>query len=75
MTVTREAFVLPGLFLTVTLLGGFRVDEGKRVALEPGLYRHGYGGVRLEDLVLVTADGCEVLTSYPYQLEIGDLEP
>ena len=42
------------------------------VAVEPGLYRHGYGGVRLEDLVLVTADGCEVLTSYPYDL---DLEP
>jgi hypothetical protein len=33
MTVTREAFVLPGLFLTVTLLGGFRVDEG--IALVP----------------------------------------
>jgi hypothetical protein len=33
MTVTREAFVLPGLFLTVTLLGGFRVDE--RISLVP----------------------------------------
>jgi len=33
MTVTREAFVLPGLFLTVTLLGGFRVDD--RITLVP----------------------------------------
>jgi Xaa-Pro aminopeptidase len=43
--------------------------EGDVIALEPGLYRKGFGGVRLEDLVLVTADGCEVLTSYPYDLE------
>jgi Xaa-Pro aminopeptidase len=45
--------------------------EGDVIALEPGLYRKGYGGVRLEDLVLVTADGCEVLTQYPYDFEIG----
>ncbi len=32
---------------------------GDVVTLEPGLYRHGYGGVRLEDLALVTEDGCE----------------
>ena len=44
--------------------------EGDVIALEPGLYRHGYGGVRLEDLVLVTADGAEVLTSYPYDFEL-----
>ena len=40
------------------------------IALEPGLYRHGYGGVRLEDLVLVTADGAEVLTDYLPELEL-----
>jgi Xaa-Pro aminopeptidase len=44
--------------------------EGDVVALEPGLYRNGYGGVRLEDLVLVTADGAEVLTEFPYDLEL-----
>ncbi|HUQ21930.1 MAG TPA: Xaa-Pro peptidase family protein [Gaiellaceae bacterium] len=43
---------------------------GDVIALEPGLYRHGYGGVRLEDLVLVTADGAEVLTSFPYDFEL-----
>ncbi|MEX2211961.1 MAG: Xaa-Pro peptidase family protein [Gaiellaceae bacterium] len=39
---------------------------GDVVAVEPGLYRSGYGGCRLEDLVLVTADGCENLTDFPY---------
>jgi Xaa-Pro aminopeptidase len=41
---------------------------GDVIAVEPGLYRHGYGGCRLEDLVLVTEDGAEVLTDYPYDL-------
>jgi Xaa-Pro aminopeptidase len=41
---------------------------GDVVTLEPGLYRRGLGGVRLEDIVLVTADGCENLTRYPYDL-------
>jgi len=41
---------------------------GDVVTLEPGLYRHGYGGVRLEDLALVGEDGCENLTSFPYDL-------
>jgi Xaa-Pro aminopeptidase len=42
---------------------------GDVVTLEPGLYRHGYGGCRLEDLALVTEDGCENLTEFPYDLE------
>jgi len=42
---------------------------GDVIAVEPGLYRHGYGGCRLEDLVLVTEDGPEVLTDYPYDLQ------
>jgi Xaa-Pro aminopeptidase len=42
---------------------------GDVVTVEPGCYRAGYGGVRLEDLVLVTADGAENLTQYPYELE------
>jgi Xaa-Pro aminopeptidase len=42
---------------------------GDVITIEPGLYRSGYGGVRLEDIVLVTADGYEVITNYPYDLE------
>jgi Xaa-Pro aminopeptidase len=38
------------------------------VAIEPGLYRSGWGGCRLEDLVLVTEDGGELLTDFPYDL-------
>jgi Xaa-Pro aminopeptidase len=42
---------------------------GDVVTLEPGLYRQGFGGVRLEDLVLVTENGAENLTEYPYDLK------
>ena len=36
--------------------------KGMVVTLEPGLYKTGVGGVRHEDMVLVTAKGCKVLT-------------
>jgi Xaa-Pro aminopeptidase len=42
---------------------------GDVITLEPGLYRQGFGGCRLEDLVLVTEDGGENLTEYPYDLQ------
>jgi Xaa-Pro aminopeptidase len=41
---------------------------GDVVTVEPGLYRPGFGGCRLEDLILVTEDGAENLTDYPYDL-------
>jgi Xaa-Pro aminopeptidase len=44
------------------------LKAGDVVTVEPGCYRQGYGGVRLEDLVLVTKDGAENLTEYPYDL-------
>jgi Xaa-Pro aminopeptidase len=37
---------------------------GMVVAIEPGIYLPGVGGVRLENVVLVTQDGCEVLTKH-----------
>lgn len=47
---------------------GEELLAGDVVAVEPGLYRSGYGGCRLEDLALVTEDGCENLTDFPYEL-------
>jgi Xaa-Pro aminopeptidase len=50
---------------------GDELVAGDVITIEPGLYRRGLGGIRLEDLVLVTEDGHEVLTDFPYGLEIG----
>lgn len=41
---------------------------GDVVTVEPGCYRPGLSGVRLEDLLLVREDGAELLTSFPYDL-------
>ena len=60
-----EVHEQPGLGRVATL----PLVAGDVVTVEPGLYRAGYGGVRLEDLVLVTADGAENLTQFPYELE------
>lgn len=46
----------------------FLLAEGHVFTVEPGIYVPGVGGVRIEDDVLVTATGVEVLTSYPKQL-------
>jgi Xaa-Pro aminopeptidase len=46
-----------------------KLVAGDVITLEPGLYRQGFGGVRLEDLVLVTDDGAENLTDFPYDLK------
>jgi Xaa-Pro aminopeptidase len=47
-----------------------RLESGMVCTIEPGAYVDGLGGVRLEDDVLVTVDGCEVLTDAPRDLVI-----
>lgn len=43
---------------------------GMIFSIEPGIYLAGNTGVRVEDLVLVTEDGCEILNHYSKELEI-----
>ena len=49
MAAQRQTMLLPGDVVTV----------------EPGLYKAGLGGVRLEDIVAVSAEGCENLNTLP----------
>jgi Xaa-Pro aminopeptidase len=51
------------------MVGHEELKRGEVFALEPGLYRPGLGGCRIEDLVVVTENGAEKLTSFPYDLQ------
>jgi len=45
--------------------GGGTIEEGMVLAIEPGCYWDGGGGLRVEDNFLITADGAEKLSSFP----------
>ena len=50
--------------------GTVTLEPGMVVTVEPGVYIPGTGGIRLEDTLLITEDGAEVLTGLPKNLEI-----
>lgn len=50
--------------------GKMRLAAGMAITIEPGVYIEGMGGIRIEDTVLVTASGCEILTPTPKEFTV-----
>jgi len=47
-----------------------RLQAGMAITIEPGVYLEGFGGIRIEDTVVVTPSGCEILTPTGKQLRV-----
>lgn len=47
----------------------YRAEMGMIFSVEPGIYIKGWGGVRIEDMALVTEDGCKIMTTAPKDLK------
>ncbi|MBU0596152.1 M24 family metallopeptidase, partial [Candidatus Bipolaricaulota bacterium] len=64
-----EVHEAPGL----SPLSTSTLKEGMVVTIEPGIYLTGFGGVRIEDDAVITADGCEIITAFPKDelIEVG----
>jgi Xaa-Pro aminopeptidase len=46
------------------------LKSGMTITIEPGVYLEGFGGIRIEDTVVVTATGCEILTPTGKELRV-----
>lgn len=53
----------------ITSVNELVLEEGMTFTIEPGIYMEGVGGIRIEDDILVTKDGCRILTSTPKEIE------
>jgi len=47
-----------------------RLQAGMAITIEPGVYLEGFGGIRIEDTIVVTEKGCEVLTPTSKDLRV-----
>ena len=47
-----------------------RLRAGMAITIEPGVYIEGWGGIRIEDTVVVTERGCEILTPTDKELRV-----
>ncbi|MBV9743913.1 MAG: aminopeptidase P family protein [Acidobacteriia bacterium] len=47
-----------------------RLEAGMAITIEPGVYLDGFGGIRIEDTVVVTPNGCEILTPTSKDLRV-----
>ncbi|MFE7063907.1 M24 family metallopeptidase [Sutcliffiella sp. NPDC057660] len=61
-----EVHEYPSMNATNTM----KLQKGMAFTVEPGIYKPSVGGVRIEDDILVTESGIEILTSYPKDLQI-----
>ncbi|MDR1615939.1 MAG: Xaa-Pro peptidase family protein [Syntrophomonadaceae bacterium] len=54
----------------VSLSGGVVLQKNMVITVEPGIYIPGWGGIRIEDSVIVKENGCEVITKSPKEFII-----